>query len=75
MLQLDLVMCKNHPGGAGFEGMKGSWRAAETWHCERLEKAIVDGTVSVAVDGPGLKESCKEAEVWRHGASPMRAYW
>ena len=22
-----------HPGGAGFESMKGSWRAAEAWHC------------------------------------------
>jgi hypothetical protein len=22
MLQLDLVMCENHPGGTGFEGMK-----------------------------------------------------
>ena len=28
-------MCKNHPGGTGFKGMKGSWRAAEAWHCER----------------------------------------
>jgi hypothetical protein len=34
MLQLDLLMCKNHLGGTGFEGMKGSWRASEAWHCE-----------------------------------------
>ena len=26
-------MCKSHPGGTGFEGRKGSWRAAEAWHC------------------------------------------
>jgi hypothetical protein len=29
MLQLDLVMCKNHPGGASFEGEKESWSIAE----------------------------------------------
>jgi hypothetical protein len=29
MLQLDLVMCENHPGGTGFAGMKGLWRTAE----------------------------------------------
>lgn len=37
MLQLDLVMCKNHPGGIGFEGMKGTSRAADAWHSERLQ--------------------------------------
>jgi hypothetical protein len=25
--QPNLVMCKSHSGGTGFEGMKGSWRA------------------------------------------------
>jgi hypothetical protein len=34
-------MGKNHPGGTGFEGMKGSWTAAEAWHCERPWKVIV----------------------------------
>ena len=29
VLHLDLVKCKNHPGSAGFEGMKGSWSVAE----------------------------------------------
>jgi hypothetical protein len=28
-------MCKSYPGSTGFEGMKGSCRAAEAWHCER----------------------------------------
>ena len=51
MLQLDLV-CRNHSGGTGFEGMKGSWRAAEVWHCERELKVIVEGSASVAVDSP-----------------------
>ena len=23
----------SHPGGTDFEGMKGSWREAEAWHC------------------------------------------
>jgi hypothetical protein len=51
-------MCKDHPGGTGFEGMKGSGRAAEARHCERPWKAIGEGAVSVAIDGLGLKGSC-----------------
>ena len=51
MLQLDAAMYKNHANGTGFEGMKGSWRAAEAWHCERPERAIGEGVASVAVDG------------------------
>jgi hypothetical protein len=55
-------MYKSHSSGTGFEGMKGSWGAAEAWHCERLRKAISEGAASVAADSPGLKGSCKE--VW-----------
>jgi hypothetical protein len=58
-------MCKGHPGGTGFEGVKGSHRATEAQHrttearhCERPLKAIGEGAASVEVDGPGLKESC-----------------
>jgi len=58
-----LVVCKSLPGGTGFEGMKGSWRAAEAGHWERPWKAIGEGTASVAIDGPGLKGSGKGAEV------------
>jgi hypothetical protein len=47
-------MCKSHPGGPGFEGMKGSCRAAEARHYEKPWKAIGEGAASVAVDGPGL---------------------
>jgi hypothetical protein len=36
VLQQDLVIYENHSGVASFEGTKGSWRAAEAWHCERL---------------------------------------
>ena len=50
-------MCKSHPGVTGFEGMKGSRRAAEAQHCERPRKAISEGAASVAIDGPGLKGS------------------
>ena len=46
-------MCKGHPGGTGFEGMKGSHRAAEARHCERPWKAIGEGAASVAIGGPG----------------------
>jgi hypothetical protein len=57
VLQRDLVMCKGNSGGTGFEGMKGSCRATEAWHCERPWKAIGEGAPSVAIDGPGLKGS------------------
>jgi hypothetical protein len=30
MLQVVLVMCKNHPGGIGFKVMEGFWKAAKT---------------------------------------------
>jgi hypothetical protein len=55
-------MCKSHPGGTGFEGIKGSHRAAEAQHCDRPMKAIGEGAASVAIDGPGLKGSCKGFE-------------
>jgi hypothetical protein len=62
VLQWDLVICKSHPDGTGFEGMKGSRRAAEARHCERPWKAIGEGATSVAFDGRGLKGSCKGFE-------------
>ena len=64
-----MVMCKGHLGGTGYEGMKGSWRAAEAWHCEYPGEAIDEGTASVAVDGPRLKGSGKGAEAWHHERS------
>ena len=69
MLQLYLVMCKSHPGGTRFEGMKGSYRAAEAWHYNRLGKTIGEGTDSVAVGFPGLKGSCKEDDACYHEGS------
>jgi hypothetical protein len=36
-------MFKSHSGDTGFEGMKGSWRAAEAWHSVRPGKAIDEG--------------------------------
>jgi hypothetical protein len=62
-------MCKSNPGGTGFEGMKGSWRAAEAQHCETSGKAIGEGVASVAVDGSGMKGSCKAAKAWHHEES------
>ena len=55
LLQRDLVICKSHPGGTGFEGMKGSRRAAEAQHCERAWKATGEGAASVAIEYSGLK--------------------
>jgi hypothetical protein len=63
LLQWDLVMCKGHPGGTGFEGMKGSRRAAEAQHCERPWKVIGEVATSVAIDSPGLKGSCSVLEM------------
>jgi hypothetical protein len=40
LLQQDLVMCKGHPGGTGFEGMKGSHRAAEAWDSEKVQPQL-----------------------------------
>jgi hypothetical protein len=56
-------MCKSQPGGTGFEGMKGSRRAAEAMHHERTWKAIGEGAASVAIDGPELKGSCSVLEM------------
>ena len=63
MLQQDLVICKGHPGGTAFEGMKGLHRATEARHCERPWKAIGEGAASVAIDGPGMKGSCSVLEM------------
>ena len=40
MLTARLGSVKSHPEDTGFEGMKGSGKAAEAWHCERPGKAI-----------------------------------
>jgi hypothetical protein len=55
-------MCKNHPGGTGFEGIKGSLRTAEVLHCERSGKDFGEGAASDSFDSLGLKGSCKEVE-------------
>ena len=60
--QPNFVMCKSFPGGAGLKGMKEPWRTAEAWYCERLGKEIGEGEASFAVDGLGLKGSCKQVE-------------
>ena len=69
VVQLYMVMCKSHPDGPGFEDMKGAGRAAEARHCERPLEATGEGAASVAVDGPGLKGSCKVVEAWHHEES------
>jgi hypothetical protein len=63
VLWMNLIMCKSYPGGTGFEGMKGSCRAAEAPHCERPWKAIGEAAASVVIEGPGLKGSCSVLEM------------
>lgn len=50
----------------GFGGTKESWTEAEAQHCE---KAIGECVASAAVDGPGLKGSCKDFEAWHNEGS------
>ena len=50
------------PSSTCFDDMKGSWRTAEN-------RGIGEGAGSVAVEGPGLKGSCKEIEAWHHEES------
>lgn len=45
-----------------IEGMKGSWRAAEGWHCEKTGEGIGKGTARLVVEGTGLKVSSKDFE-------------
>ena len=61
-----LGICKSHPDGTGFEGMKGSWRTADAWYCESPGEATGKGAASVADEGSGLKGSSKEDEAWHH---------
>lgn len=63
MLQLDLVMGKNHTGGSGLVSMKESLVAAEDWDSERPGKAIGEGAASGAIDRPELKISYKKYSV------------
>jgi hypothetical protein len=49
--------------------MNRSRKAAKTQHCERPWKDMGECTASVAIDGPGLKGSCKGPETWNHEES------
>lgn len=58
--------CKSCPGGTGFVGLQGSWKTAESCHCESLEGAIGAGADSVAAEDPGLKS-------WHYKKRPGQA--
>lgn len=60
---------KSHPGGSGFEGTYGSWRAAKARHCEKSGEAIGQVETSAAVESPGLQGSCREVEGGHHEES------
>lgn len=40
-LHLELIICKNNPGGICFEGIKGTWGTDEAWHYERPKLPLV----------------------------------
>ena len=42
--------------------LKHEGAAPDAWHCERPGEAIGEGAASVAVEGPGMKGSCREVE-------------
>ena len=73
LLQLVLAVCKNHQGSTGFEGMRWSTITAEACHSGRPREAIGEGAASVAVNGPVLKELCKEVETWHRKGSLWEA--
>jgi hypothetical protein len=58
-------MCKNHYGG-----MKaGRGHGEQLRHCESPSEATGKGAVSITVDGPGMKGTCKEVEAWHYSES------
>jgi hypothetical protein len=50
-------------------GLKHEGVASDAWPRERPGEDIGESAASVAVEGPGLKGSCKEVEFWRHDES------
>ena len=40
--------------------------AADAWHCERPGEAIGEDEAPVAVEGPGMKRSCREVEAYHY---------
>lgn len=45
------------PGSVVFEGLMGSWRVMEAWHCKRSEEAIGVGASLGTVEAARLKGS------------------
>lgn len=48
-------MSKSSLGGTGFEGMRGSWEAAEVWHQERPGEATGECGASTGAEAPEMK--------------------
>lgn len=53
--------------------MKGSWTAAEAWHCESPRNVSGEGATPGAVEVPGLKGSREKVEAWHNEKSPGEA--
>jgi len=69
VLQLDLVMFKNHPDDIGFEGMNGVMKSSWGLALWEARETIGEGA---AFDGPELKGSHK-VEPWHHEESLWEA--
>lgn len=62
VLAAEIGHVKNHPCGAGFEDMECYGKQLSLgW--VRGQEAPGEGTASVAVEGPGLKGSCRELRI------------
>ena len=55
MLQQDLVICKSHPDGTGFGGMRGHEEQLMLSSVRGHGRPLVQVSASVAIDGPGLE--------------------
>jgi hypothetical protein len=83
VLWLDLVTCKSYPGGTGFEGIKGSCRAAEArtvrghgrplvkmqpLSCQYHEMTTKNSSSS-GVQEPRRQRVCYKGHGWRNDPS------
>lgn len=59
-------MWKSLPGDTGFEGTKGSWRAAKAQYWEGPVEANEEAAALAVVEPPGLKGLWRNVNTWCH---------
>ena len=57
-------ICKSQPGGAGFEDVRGSWRAAEGRHCVGIHEESPGQAASEPVVGAEESSILEMAVLW-----------